>query len=168
MVFHGWHPNSPLSHPALTRRVFFSERQTDEYVEEFQKLACPYESFLWPLGMGYQFVSPVRILQQISGSARGRVLVLAGGEDKIMTYPVMERLAAFYRTAYESLVGGNKNDGIADEGGGVVGSVPGEGGRDTAGQGVRLCVVPGVRHHLQNDVGWEVGAEKVLAFYKQL
>ena len=170
MIFHGWHPNSPLSHPALTRRIFFSDKQTDEYVEGFQKLACPYESFLWPLGMGYKFVSPVRILQQISGWGAGsqsRVLVLAGGEDKIMTHPIMERLAGFYRAAYESVVGLKKIDGAADDGGDVE-SVSGDGGLDTAGLGVRLCVVPGVGHHLQNDVDWEVGAAKLLAFYEQL
>lgn len=45
----------------------------------------------------------------------------------------------------------------------------GSGGpKDTAGRGVRFALVPGAGHHCQNDVGWEVGARKVLAFYRQL
>ncbi|KAM7204778.1 putative Abhydrolase domain containing protein [Rhypophila sp. PSN 637] len=175
MVFHGWHPNSPLSHPKLVRRVFFSDEQTDEYIENFHKLGSPYESFLWPLGMGYKFVDPARVLGQISGwGTKGpdndRVLVLAGDGDKIMTYPVMEKLAWFYRRAWAGLVRDKKLDAAASssDGGDDVRSLAADGGLDSAGQGVRLAVVPGAGHHLQNDVQWEIGAKKLLEFYEQL
>lgn len=182
MIFHGWHPNSPLSHPKLVRSVFFSNEQTDEYIEEFHKLGSPYESFWWPLGMGYKFADPLRILQSISGwggvaehNTQDKVLILAGGGDKIMTHDVMVRLAGFYRSAWKSLVGAKKIDADVDTGSSsgngdadVVRSLPGEGGLDTSGQGVRHVVVPGAGHHLQNDVQWEVGARKLLEFYEQL
>ncbi|KAK3680463.1 Alpha/Beta hydrolase protein [Podospora appendiculata] len=165
MILHGWHPNSPLSHPALTRRVFFSEQPSDAYVESFQKRVSPYESFLWPLGMSYPFTNPQKLLQQITGSEAGqKVLVLWDGPDKIMTLPVMERLAAFYREAYHRLVGKKKLD-VGDS---EIKAIAGEGDQDTAGRGVRLCIVPGAGHHLQNDVQWEAGAQKLLEFCEQL
>ena len=166
MIFHGWHPNSPLSHPTLVRNVFFSKQLPGSYVETFMQRINPYESFLWSLGMGSRFVNPQTVLQQIShwGGAGQRVMVLAGGEDKIMTAPQMQRLAGFYRTAFASLVGQKKLDAEVSE----PKSIPGEGDENTAGHGVRYCVVPGAGHHLQNDVMWEVGAQKLLEFYKQL
>lgn len=168
MVFHGWHPNSALSHPALTRRVFFSEKLPESYVVDFQKQANRYESFLWPLGMMRPFANPAKILGQITSTGRGvggqSIMVLAGGEDKIMTPAVMEELAGFYRGAYTE----TQQKDVQGAGAVVLKSLPGEGGQDTVGQGVRLCFVPGAGHHLQNDVTWEIGAEKLLAFYEQL
>ncbi|KAK4190292.1 putative Abhydrolase domain-containing protein [Podospora australis] len=163
MIFHGWHPNSPLSHPALTKRVFFSDQFPADKLLAFQKQANRYESFLWPVGMMRSFANPANILSQItsyySGSSnRQSILVLAGGGDKIMTPTVMEDLAGMYRKAYYS---GTKIQGEVSE----VSSLD---GKDTIGQGVRLCFVPGAGHHLQNDVGWEIGAEKLMAFYYQL
>ena len=166
MLFHLWHPNSPLSHPALTRRVFFSEELSGKYVEEFQEKASPYESFWWIMAMRKTFVSPQTVLGQISswGRAGQGLLVLRGGVDKIMNKPEMEKLAEFYRKAFQSLVAQKKLD-VHDSG---VEPIAGEGGEDTSGHGVRLSVVPGAGHHLQNDVTWEVGAAKLLAFYQQL
>ncbi|KAK3371526.1 Alpha/Beta hydrolase protein [Lasiosphaeria ovina] len=169
MVFHGWHPNSPLSHPALTKRAFFSEHVTDDLVRRFQQRINAYESFLWPLGIGYSFVNPHKMLPQItSNRAIGqRILILCGGADKLMTLPVMTRLADMYRAAFVSLSRQRKLDAVGDE----INSISEdseEGQQDTTGQGVRLCVVPGAGHHLQNDVQWEVGAQKLLTFYEQL
>jgi len=67
MLLHAWHPNSPLSHPALTRRVFFGPAQSDAYVVAFQRRTCRYESFLWPLGMAYPFADPVKVWRGILG-----------------------------------------------------------------------------------------------------
>ncbi len=169
MLFHAWHPNSPLSHPALTRRVFFSDALPEPYVEEFQRRTAPYESMLWVMGMRKLFVSPPSILSQISGwtsTAGQRLLVLAGEGDKIMTPPEMQKLAKFYRDTFKTPAVQKKLGPVdADL---EVQSAPGEGGQDTAGQGVQLRFVPGAGHHMQNDVGWEVGARKLLEFYEQL
>jgi hypothetical protein len=133
MVFHGWHPNSPLSHPNLTRRVFFSEGLSDAYVIKFQERISAYESFLWPLGMGMPFVKTEKMLPRITSRGSGQsILVLCGGLDKIMTLPIMEKLANTYRTAYTNLVQQKKLDANDAD----VESIPGDGGRDTASHGV--------------------------------
>jgi hypothetical protein len=169
MVFHLWHPNSPLSHPAMTRRAFFSDEQTDAYVEAFQDKASPYESFIWALGMTKPFINQQNVLSQItgwgSGSGNGQsVMVLSGELDKIMTLPIMEDLGHTYRTTYSSMVQEKRLQGEDAE----VVPISGEGDRDNTGHGVRYCLVPRAGHHLQNDVTWEIGAQKLLAFYEQL
>lgn len=170
MLFHGWHPNSPLSHPALTRRAFFSDGVPDSYVARFQAHINAYESFLWPLGMMTPFANAANVVRRVMGWGQGgrgqRILVLAGERDRLMTMDVMEKLAGFYRQALRSLLRDKKLD--ADDGT-LGGSEDGpEQGVDADADGVRLAVVPSAGHHMQNDVQWEIAAEKLLAFYRQL
>ncbi|CCC05271.1 unnamed protein product [Sordaria macrospora k-hell] len=54
MILHGWHPNSPLSHPSLVRRIFFSDQLPESYLLRFMSFMNRYESFLWPLGDGLE------------------------------------------------------------------------------------------------------------------
>lgn len=193
LLLHLGHPNSPLSHPSLVRLIFFSDHHhhqlPDSYLSRFMSFMSRYESLLWPIGMALSFADPEKVLLRISGwgeetttkqeqkQKRGqedsRVLVIAGERDKIMTQPIMQRLSEWYRAAYERLaVEEKKIDGVVvvlGENGTVDGEVEGSRGpKDTAGRGVRFALVPGAGHHCQNDVGWEVGARKVLAFYRQL
>lgn len=172
LLFHGWHPNSPLSHPALTRQAFFSDGVSDSYVMEFQKHINAYESFLWPLGMMVPFANAATIIRKIADWGRGggqRILVLAGGRDRLMTMDVMEKLAAFYRQPLRQMLRDKKLDTV-DGSSGQVGDRENSVNRDvdSDGDGVRLCVVPSAGHHMQNDAEWEVGAEKLLTFYRQL
>ncbi|KAK0626383.1 Alpha/Beta hydrolase protein [Immersiella caudata] len=166
MIFHLWHPNSPLSHPALTRRVFFSEELDGEYVERFQEKASPYESFLWIMGMRKTFVNPQTVLSQISswGRSRQSMMILRGEVDKIMPKDEMDKLAGFYRKAFSGLVAQKKLD-VEDT---DVQPISGDGGQDNAGHGVRISMVPKAGHHMQNDITWEAGAQKLLDFYNQL
>jgi hypothetical protein len=166
MIFHLWHPNSPLSHPALTRRVFFSEKLDDDYVEKFQEKASPYESFLWIMGMRKTFVNPQTVLSQISswGKSDQSMMVLRGEVDKIMPKDEMDKLAGFYRKAFSGLVAQKKLD-VEDT---DIQPLQGEGGQDNTGHGVRISMVPKAGHHMQNDITWEVGARKLLDFYSQL
>jgi pimeloyl-ACP methyl ester carboxylesterase len=165
MIFHGWHPNSPLSHPLLTKRVFFGDQVSSAYVEKFQGHMNAYESFWWPLGMMKPFVNSHRLLSHIAGWGRGpRILILYGQQDKLMTRPVMRRLAESYRAASRHLADKEAPPAGSD----AVKPLPGTDGQDDEGQGVRFCVVPGAGHHMQNDTTWEVGAEKLLRFYEQL
>lgn len=165
MMFHLGHPNSPLSHPALTRRVFFSDALSDQYVHNFQTHTNAYESLLWPMGMVRPFVNARNVVQHIAGWGKGqRILVLAGGGDKLMTLGVMRQLATFYRRAFRTLVSEKKLE--ADNS--IVVPPEGEEGLDNAGDGVRLDIVPGAGHHLQNDAQWKVGAKKLLDFYHGL
>lgn len=172
MLFHAWHPNSPLSHPALTRRAFFSDAVSDSYVVQFQKHMNAYESFLWPLGMMAPFANATSVIRRITGWGQGggqRILVLAGVRDRLMTIDVMEKLAGFYRQSFRLLKLNKRLDAID----GLVGQLEEEEdsvklGVDIYGDGVRLCLLPSVGHHMQNDVEWEVGAEKLLTFHRQL
>ncbi|KAL1853171.1 hypothetical protein Daus18300_011910 [Diaporthe australafricana] len=172
LIFHAWHPNSPLSHPALTRQVFFSDAVSDSYVTEFQKHINAYESFLWPLGMMMPFANAATVVQRVTGWGRRgdqRILVLAGGRDRLMTTDVMEKLADYYRKAFRLLMRDKRLDAV--DGPAVqleVEDIKVKGSVDTDGDGVRFCVVPSAGHHMQNDAQWEVGAEKLLAFYHQL
>lgn len=139
LIFHLWHSNSPLSHPKLTQRAFFGDKFPLSAVIPFQRHMNRYESYLWPFGMMYSFTSPSNILSHIrnDGASGEKVLVMAGTQDKLMTVPVTEKTATFYREA-----GNDKRDGV------------------------RLRFVEGAGHHLQNDVQWEDGAEKLFEFYK--
>lgn len=165
MIFHLGHPNSPLSHPALTHKVFFSDAVSDQYVFNFQMRINAYDSLLWPMGMMSPFVNAKSVVRQLFGWGNGqRILVLAGGGDRLMTVDVMGQLATFYRKAIRTLVGEKKL-----ETDGPLAVLPeGEEGMKNAGDGVRLNVVPGAGHHLQNDAQWKVGADELLDFYHGL
>ncbi|KAI0452938.1 Alpha/Beta hydrolase protein [Xylaria acuta] len=165
MIFHGWHSNSPLSHPVLVKRAFFSRDYDEDKLADFQSHLNRYESFLWPLGMIFRFVDPKRVLRSISGwGLSNRVLIMAGTEEKLMTKPVQEKAAETYRTAFSELVRETRLD-AKDV---TIHALAGEGGLDNAGHGVELAWVPGAGHHLQNDTTWEIGAEKLLAFLRRL
>jgi hypothetical protein len=167
MILHGWHPNSPLSHLALTKKAFFSDDVSDSYLLKFQQQVNRYESFLWPLGMLRPFTSATNVLQQISSSGSGsgeKVLVMSGTGDRMMTISVMNELASTYRQAWSRLVTSKKIESKSTE----TKPLAGDGGRDSIGRGVRQCFVPAAGHHLQNDVQWKVGAEKLLQFCEQL
>lgn len=150
--------------------------------------------------MGWRFVDPEKVLLGISGwgeetsedggklegkREKERMLVIAGEEDRIMTQDIMQRLANWYRAAYERLVMGKKIDGLdvvrrnvmgedvmmMDDTTVVAGHEEGDGkdmGDHSSNMGVMYAVVPGAGHHCQNDAGWEVGARKVLEFYRGL
>ncbi|KAI0550363.1 Alpha/Beta hydrolase protein [Xylaria curta] len=165
LIFHGWHPNSPLSHPYLVKRAFFSKDYDEAKLADFQGRLNRYESFLWPMGMMFRFVDPKRVLRSITGWGLGnRVLIMAGTAEKLMTKPVQEKCAETYRTAFSELVRETRLDAKDD----AVHPLSGDGGLDNAGHGVELAWVPGAGHHLQNDTTWEVGAEKLLIFLRHL
>lgn len=188
MLFHGWHSNSPLSHPFLVRQAFFSESYPDAELAEFTAHLNRYESFLWPLGMLRPFADPRKVLQSITGwgssntkAAGERVLIMAGEGDKLMTRSVQEKAALTFRTAFSELAGKGEG-GLETKDDGSIRPLttftPGQAAQngsngvaerlDNAGHGVRLAFVPGAGHHLQNDTAWEVGAEKLADFLEQL
>lgn len=141
MLFHGWHSNSPLSHPVLTHRAFFGKEFPLASVMPFQERINRYESFLWPISMLRPFASPASVWQQIQDPQQKtpKLLVMAGSDDKLMNVQETESLTALYRSAAK----GDANQ-------------------------VQMEFVQGAGHHLQNDIQWEDGAEKLLQFYKKL
>ncbi|KAH7039934.1 Alpha/Beta hydrolase protein [Microdochium trichocladiopsis] len=182
MLIHGWHSNSPLSHPFLVRRAFFSDDYPDADLQEFTRHLNRYESFLWPLGMLLPFTDPRKILRSITGwgqsstssSSAERVLIMAGTGDKMMTREVQENSASTFRAAYSELVAKGEIKGtdsesvvpLSSSGSTVAASTGSE--LDNIGHGVQLAYVPGAGHHLQNDTMWEIGAEKLFRFLEQL
>jgi hypothetical protein len=166
MMFHGWHSNSPLSHPSLTKKAFFSNEYPEADVVEFQRHLSHYESLLWPLAMLRPFVDAKRLLRNITGWGNDgdRVLIMSGTCDRLMTEDVQREAAKTYRDAFLDLVDDKKLECKVEE----IARLEGEGSMDDTGLGVRLVFVPGAGHHVQNDVQWKVGAGKLLAFLQQL
>lgn len=140
LVLHAWHPNSPLSHPFLTRRAFFGDSFPFSAIVPFQRRMNRYESFLWPSSMMRPFASANSILKHVDDQVKAAVLVMAGSQDKLMTPKITQETTAFYREA----------------------AITARGDDDA----VRLEFVEGAGHHLQNDIQWEDGAAKLLDFYK--
>ena len=89
---------------------------------------------------------------------------MAGSEDKLMTPEVQFNSAKTYRDEFVAMVEEKRIEASDEE----IIKTDGENSLDDAGHGVRLAFVPGAGHHLQNDVQWKVGAEKLLAFLRQL
>jgi alpha-beta hydrolase superfamily lysophospholipase len=139
LPFHLWHSNSPLSHPRLVQRAFFGDKYPLASVVEFQRHMNRYESYLWPFSMMKPFASAGSILEPIARDGLGgaEVLVMGGSQDAIVTPDVIEKTAAYYRKAGEQV-----------------------------GKEVLIELIDGAGHHLQNDVQWEDGAAKLLAFIK--
>lgn len=138
MIFHLWHPNSSVSHPVLTQRAFFGDKFPLASVMPFQHRMNRFESLWWPLAMMRPFATAGQILDSIRPGKGDRVLVMAGDQDKLMTPEVTLNTTAFYKAVLPD------------------------------GNGVRMELVEGAGHHLQNDVQWEDGAKRLLEWYKQL
>lgn len=164
VLFHLYHPLSPLSTLELVKGAFFSPAVSNSAVAEFQRTCMMgYESMIWPNQMMRRLVYPRNVLLNLVGwGINGqRVLVLAGRRDKLMGTRLMKEMADEYRAAYRGLVSKKKIDGVEDK---VQALTKGEG---TTGQGVRYIELDAA-HHLQNDVGWEEGAERLAEFWAQL
>jgi hypothetical protein len=135
---------------------------TDDRVRAFEKLLPPYESFIWPIQMMVSFVNIKSVVQNITGwGSSERIMVLAGQDDAITTKKIMYQMVNVYRAAVKSLVKDKKLEVECDESTGTE-------DKDNHGEGVNYAVVPFAGHHMQNDVNWEYGAKKVLAFYEKL
>ncbi|KAH9893889.1 alpha/beta-hydrolase [Xylariomycetidae sp. FL2044] len=165
MLFHGWHSNSPLSHPFLVRRAFFSSDYPEDKVLRFQSFLCSYESFLWPLGMMFPFVDAKRLLQNIVAWGNSpRILIMSGTDDMLMTRNVQVKAAETYRNVFQGMIAEKNLEADED----AVTYLDEEGGMDSVSRGVHLAWVPGAGHHLQNDTTWEIGAQKLFAFLQLL
>ncbi|PWW77671.1 alpha/beta-hydrolase [Tuber magnatum] len=145
---HFGHPRSPLSSTALVHNAFFSRAFPLQEVRELERTMPEYESMRWTVSMMTKFVSAERVIGNILPTLKGgrRVLVVAGGEDKLMNGVIMQRLAAWYRVAWES-IRGKGEQGVEEE---------------ASAEVVRYGVVEGSGHHVMKDCMWEVGAEMVL------
>jgi hypothetical protein len=162
MFKHLGNPMSPLSSTRLVRQAFFCDAYPAEKVVDFEKRMPPYESFAWPGSMLLGFASVKNILQRINGWGSGeRLLLLAGEKDRLVTLDIKQREAKEYRKAFRELVRSKKIEAKSEL---VVGSNDSE----SRGDGVMMYVVKGAGHHLQNDLQWEDGAQKLYEFYDEV
>jgi len=103
LFFHLSHPRSPLSTPYLLKGAFFCRNYPMERVNDlFQKLPT-YESLSWPSSMISRFVNVPRVLEAVGGGQN--VLLIAGGEDRLMEPPIVRKAAKEYGAAYEEVKG---------------------------------------------------------------
>ena len=111
---------------------------------------APYESLLWPSTMMLPFVKCYRVLRGIiappspSVTPRPKILVIAGGEDRLMGVKLMRQMAAAYRVA---LAKENLKDPEA---------------------GAQFDVIEKSGHHVMLDCYWEKCAERVLRFVEEV
>ena len=168
VLFHGLHPRAMLLTTTHVRRLFFSPQFPDDKLEEFTKCLAESESWAWQLGMMLKFIDFNRVVRRSivgwgSGKTDGeRILMLGGEGDVLMDVAMMHRLARRYRKTVRD-----------SEGAQEIGRA-GEVGYDTETytedreDGVRVVILKGAGHHFQNDLQWEVGAQRIVDFLQQL
>lgn len=132
-----------------------------------------YESMWWPMGMMGNFMSWWRgspkwlnvrdILSNIQGSSKystqDRICVMLGDQDVLMDLDMGRRQVAEYRQCLQAEKAGDGQEPRQ--------STDIEGVTTESGDGVRLVVVEGPGHHIQNDVQRDQAAEGLLRFAQQ-
>jgi len=157
------HPNSALSSLRLVKNAFFCPEMPDERVDAFAKQMSYYESLLWPFGMFLRFVNVKNIIPQILGWGTGsRVLFLNAEKDALIGIHHSTRAIDVYRTSVSQLGKEKKVEAEVDN------VKLDEATGESEGNGVMFRIVKGAGHHVQNDLQWEDGAQKLLEFYEQL
>ncbi|KAG6908497.1 hypothetical protein DXG01_004431 [Tephrocybe rancida] len=156
---HLGHPRSPLSSTVLVHKAFFSPEYPAKDVQAFERNMAEYESLVWPFGMMFPFVKVQNVLKNVVGwgpMLGARVLVVAGAKDALMGVSLMRRMAGQYRKSFEVLARRRQ-----------LGVELSEEQRESAIGAVDFAIVNS-GHHIQNDINWEDGAYKILAFVEQL
>ncbi|KAF8460542.1 Alpha/Beta hydrolase protein [Kalaharituber pfeilii] len=164
-IFRFWHlghPRSPLSSTALVRGAFFSNEMPEDDVIAFEKGMPEWESMLWFVEMiwnGWIDIAGVLrgllqggVVSALEEDRRQRILVVAGGKDRLIDVAVMEQMTAVYRGLWSKVVPkvwGSGEETLTEE----VAS--------QAETRVAFEVVEGSGHHLMKDVYWKDCAEKV-------
>ncbi|KAK5170160.1 uncharacterized protein LTR77_004745 [Saxophila tyrrhenica] len=173
-IFHLQHPTSPLSSDRLVHGAFFGSSFPRSAIAEFRKWMPGYETMGWPMGMMGSFwawccgrpewLDVEKIVRNVSGCQssvrKDSICVMVGSQDVLMDLGMCKKQVAEYR---EVLVREQAEEKVkvvaADE------SI--EGVRMESDAGVRLVMVDGAGHHLQNDVQRDKGAEALLKFVQQ-
>ena len=178
--FFHWHPSSPLSTPRLVHGRFFGSQFPMSSVQEFMKWMPDYESMGWPMGqMGAfwawlnsrpEWLDIRKIVRNITGAETAEqhdaVCVMVGSQDCLMDLAMSRQSAAGYRDAFSSDSDVKKLETASESNSSVESAI--EGVTIERAGGVRLVVVNGAGHHLQNDIQRDAGAEALLQFARQL
>lgn len=151
VYWHLLHPRSPLSSSNLVKNAFFCDEYPIERVSAFEKLMSTFESLIWPSSMMSRFVSVKKILQHVSVYLdRPAVLIMAAEKSRLMGVPMMRSMADEYAVGVRDILLQQGEDASSSQ----------------VAQAVSFEVVSGVGHHLQNDLNWREGAEKLAKFYQ--
>ncbi|KAI5359861.1 hypothetical protein Slin15195_G117220 [Septoria linicola] len=177
-LVHTGHPTSPLSTPELVQGAFFSTKYESSSIVEFMRWMPCYESMMWPIAMFGSFANWLRgenswleapvILQSVECSRsvddRDPVCIILGLEDIMFDQGVTTRIARDYREALAELDRFSKNASINS-----VHVDTDFDGISTESRGrVRVVLLMGSGHHVQNDVQTEVAAGALLTWVNQV
>ena len=94
-----YHPRSPLSSTRLVHRAFFAPDYPIDKVRKFEAEMSYSESMSWPSGMMFPFVNRSRLLSNLvsnSSNQHAVLLTIGGAQDKLVSVPIMRRLANLY------------------------------------------------------------------------
>jgi pimeloyl-ACP methyl ester carboxylesterase len=171
-LLYGLHPRAMLLTTAHVRRVFFSRQYPDDKLEDFTRYFSESDSMVGLIGMIPKFVDFQTVVQRgivwlAGGKPDGeRILIIVGEHDVLMDVPLMHQLAKRYRDAVRGSMGEEQVDRVSC----AVGYEAGleEAYTENREDGVRMVVVKGAGHYVQNDLQWEVGAQRVADFLQQL
>jgi len=153
-------------------RLLFSPGYPSDKLEDFTRYLPESEAIIWVLGLILEFTDFRIVVQRSIVGLKGgapdgeRILILAGELDVMMDIQMMRRLTKRYRDAVRHVMGENAQGHVSSD-------VGYEAEREEAytedrGDGVRMVVVKGAGHHVQNDLQWEVGVQRVVVFLQQL
>jgi pimeloyl-ACP methyl ester carboxylesterase len=99
-----FHPRSPLKFTHLVHNAFFSKEFPMAEVMEFEKDMPEYESMNWPSRMFFRIADVEKVKRN---TETGKVFVMAGREDTLMTPNLMERMAKEYGVPFVMVEGGH-------------------------------------------------------------
>jgi len=171
-LLYGLHPRAMLPTILHVHRLLFSPGYPNDKLENFTRYLSESEAIIWVLGLILEFTDFRIVVQRgiigLKGGApdREKILILAGELDVMMDVRMMRCLAKRYRDAVRHVMNENAEVDVSSNVGYEVRreEVYTEDRRD----GVRMVVVKGAGHHVQNDLQWEVGAQRVADFLQQL
>ncbi|CAE6480960.1 unnamed protein product [Rhizoctonia solani] len=147
-----------------------------EGVQEFEAEMSPFESMSWPSGMMFPFVSRKRLLSKLTKlNARAPLLTIGGAQDKLVSVPIMRRLAHLYAATSVGIHAAGhavteKKFRFKDVSSKQDGFVPGvtrtENEREKEQGKIWFAEIkaPGAGHNLMRDDGWERCANVIEAF----
>jgi pimeloyl-ACP methyl ester carboxylesterase len=98
------HPRSPWKTTQRVHNAFFSATFPTKEVQRFEKDMPEYESMMWPCGMMSRFVDVANVK---ASTVTGKVLIISGNSDRLMTPDLMETMAKEYGAPYVRVEGGH-------------------------------------------------------------
>ena len=150
------------------RRLMFCSEYPDDKLEHFTRYLAESEAMVWALGMVPKFADFQRVVQRGTAGLGGgrtdgeRIMILSGELDELMDVPMTQQLAMRYRNTVRDVTGEKVLHVSCDV------EYVEEKYTEDRGNGVRMVIVKGSGHHVQNDLQWEVGAERIEDFLQQL